>query len=142
MWKHCDRTDEYISLHDCHATKISYEEGILTFGFEDGIWVCQGHPDNTVDKTVRTDGAEVRFQLSGQVLPQLTAGGLVVIPTGTQRAQQERNFNDIHSDPSLCSLIWDGFFLHQQQVGENCVGQQEALRGQIPATVEVFWQRP
>ena len=63
MWKHCDTTDEYISLHDCHGTKVSYEEGILTFGFEDGIWIVPGHPDNTVGKTVRTDGAEVKFFL-------------------------------------------------------------------------------
>lgn len=66
MWKHCDITDEHISLHDCHATKISYEKGLLTFGFEDGIWVCQGHPDNTVDKTVRTDEAEARFFLESE----------------------------------------------------------------------------
>lgn len=66
MWKHCDITDEHISLHDCHATKISYEKGLLTFGFEDGIWVCQGHPDNMVDKTVRTDEAEARFFLESE----------------------------------------------------------------------------
>ncbi len=66
MWKHCDTTDEYISLHDCHATKISYEKGVLTFGFEDGIWVAQGHTDNTVDKTVRTSEAEVRFILESE----------------------------------------------------------------------------
>lgn len=63
MWKHCDTTDEYISLHDCHGTKVSYQEGILTFGFEDGIWIVPGHPDNTSDKTVRTDEAEVKFFL-------------------------------------------------------------------------------
>ena len=63
MWKHCDTTDKFISLHDCHATKVAYEQGILTLGFEDGIWVCPGHPDSTIDKTVRTDGAEVRFFL-------------------------------------------------------------------------------
>ena len=63
MWKHCDTTDEFISLHDCHATKISYGKGILTFGFEDGIWICPGHPDSTIDKTVRTNKAEVRFFL-------------------------------------------------------------------------------
>lgn len=63
MWKHCDRTDEYISLHDCHATKIAFEKGVLTFGFADGIWVCPGHPNSTIDKTVRTNEAEVRFFL-------------------------------------------------------------------------------
>ena len=63
MWKHFDTTDEYISLHDCHGTKVSYEEGILTFGFEEGIWIVPGHPDNMVDETVRTDEAEVKFFL-------------------------------------------------------------------------------
>lgn len=63
MWKHCDTTDEYISLHDCHGTKVSYEEGILTFGFEEGIWIVPGHPDSMVDETVRTDEAEVKFFL-------------------------------------------------------------------------------
>ena len=63
MYKYCDINDEYISLHDCHATKIIYENGILTFVFNDGIWVTQGHPSNSSDKTLRTDVAEVKFYL-------------------------------------------------------------------------------
>lgn len=63
MYKHYDIDDKYISLHDCHATNISYDNGVLTFTFDDGIWVVKGHPDNTVDKTVRTDTAAVRFYL-------------------------------------------------------------------------------
>ena len=63
MYKHCDINDEYINLHDCHATKVIYENGVLTFVFHDGIWVIQGHPSNIVDKTLRTDVAEVEFHL-------------------------------------------------------------------------------
>ena len=63
MYKHCDISDEYISLHDCHATKVTYENGVLTFVFQEGIWVVQGHPSNTTDKTLRTDVAEVEFYL-------------------------------------------------------------------------------
>ena len=63
MWKHCGNDDEYVSLHDCHATKITYENGVLTFVFEDGVWIIKGHPSNLVDATVRTDMAEARFYL-------------------------------------------------------------------------------
>lgn len=62
MYKHCDN-DEFISLHDCHATKVLFENGILTFGFEDGFWIVPGHPENVTDKTIRTDSAEVQFVL-------------------------------------------------------------------------------
>ena len=63
MWKHCDNNDEYVSLHDCHATKILYENNVLTFVFSDGIWIAKGHPDNETDKTVCTDMAEAKFYL-------------------------------------------------------------------------------
>ena len=63
MYKHCDVDSEYISLHDSHATNIKYEKGVLSFVFQDGIWVIKGHPSNMTDKTVRTDVAEVKFHL-------------------------------------------------------------------------------
>ncbi len=63
MYKHCDCDDKHISLHDCHATKVVNENGILTFVFQDGIWVTPEHPSNTTDKVLRTDVAEVNFQL-------------------------------------------------------------------------------
>lgn len=63
MYKHCDIDDEYISLHDCHATKVINENGVLAFVFRDGIWVTQGHPSNIADKTLCTDVAEVEFYL-------------------------------------------------------------------------------
>lgn len=62
MYKHCNN-DEYISLHDCHAAKILFENGVLTFVFDEGFWVTDKHPSNTTDKTVRTGVAEARFYL-------------------------------------------------------------------------------
>lgn len=38
MYLHSDN-DEFISLHDCHATKVLFENGVLTFVFEDGFWI-------------------------------------------------------------------------------------------------------
>ena len=63
MYKHCDVDNEYISLHDCHAIEILCKKGILTFVFQEGIFITEGHPKNTVGKTVRTDKAEVKFCL-------------------------------------------------------------------------------
>lgn len=63
MYKHCDVSDAYISLHDCHAASILYENGVITFTFPDGIWVTNECPDNALKKTVRTDMAEVQISL-------------------------------------------------------------------------------
>ena len=63
MYKHCDTSDEYISLHDCHATSIVYDNGVITFIFPDGIWVTNECPSNELGKTVRTDKAEVKLYL-------------------------------------------------------------------------------
>lgn len=63
MFKHYDTDDNHISLHDCHVTKATYEDGIMTFGFEDGIWILEGHLSNDLNKIVRTDTAYVQFCL-------------------------------------------------------------------------------
>lgn len=63
MYKHCDNESTFISLHDCHATKVFFENGILRFVFQDGIWVSKEHSHNMTGKTVRTDVAEVEFFL-------------------------------------------------------------------------------
>lgn len=63
MYKHCYISDEYISLHDCHATRVLYENGVITFVFPNGIWVAKENPGNKLCKTVRTDMAEVKFSL-------------------------------------------------------------------------------
>jgi hypothetical protein len=66
MWKYCDSNCKFISLHDCHATEISFEKGILTLVFDDGIWLTEEHPSNSLGKTVRTDRAEVQFHLTSE----------------------------------------------------------------------------
>ena len=63
MYKHCDSNDEYVSLHDCRATKVTFENGVLKFVFQDGFWITQGHPDNMLHKTDRTGESEVKFLL-------------------------------------------------------------------------------
>ena len=51
MYKHCDINGERISLHDCRATAMSYEKGVVTFIFPDGIWLGNEHPDNATGKS-------------------------------------------------------------------------------------------
>lgn len=63
MYKHYDTTDELISLHDCKAEKLSFENGILSFYLSDGFWVLSNHEENCFEKTVKTDAAQVQFHL-------------------------------------------------------------------------------
>ena len=64
MYQHCEQSDAHISLHDCHAAKIQCADNILTFFFEDGFWITGEHPENPTGNVVRTDRAEVRFELN------------------------------------------------------------------------------
>ena len=50
-----------LTLHDCLADKIMYENGILRFYFADGFWVTPNHEANSLGKTVRTDASQVDF---------------------------------------------------------------------------------
>lgn len=63
MYKYFDADGDYLSLHDCRATKAKCENGILSFVFPEGIWVAPRHPDNTKGKTICTDEALVEFTL-------------------------------------------------------------------------------
>lgn len=63
MYKYCESNDEHISLHDCHATNIQFENGVVKFFFEDGIWISSEYGGNQLGKTVRTDKAMVAFSL-------------------------------------------------------------------------------
>lgn len=63
MWKYCENDNRYVSLHDCHATQVLYEKGVLTFVFDEGIWISEEYPHNMFDKIVRTDRAEVKCYL-------------------------------------------------------------------------------
>ncbi|MDO5559862.1 MAG: hypothetical protein Q4F95_09725 [Oscillospiraceae bacterium] len=63
MYEHCDLNDSCISLHDCHAEKMNYENGILSFVFPDGFWITDKHPCNKSDNCVRTSSSQVDFQI-------------------------------------------------------------------------------
>lgn len=66
MYKHCDLNDNYISLHDCHAERINFENGVLSFIFPDGFWVAEEHCRNESNDTVRTDFAQVDFRIADE----------------------------------------------------------------------------
>ena len=59
--------DEYhgkeLTLHDCIANKISFENNILSFCLPDGFWVTPHHKENSYEKTVRTDASVVDFSI-------------------------------------------------------------------------------
>lgn len=50
-----------LTLHDCVAEKILYQDGILHFHFADGFWITPSHEENSLDKTVRTSASQVDF---------------------------------------------------------------------------------
>jgi hypothetical protein len=59
--------DEYhgkeLTLHDCIANKIAFENNILSFCLPDGFWVTPHHKENSYEKTVRTDASVVDFSI-------------------------------------------------------------------------------
>lgn len=66
MYPRCETNDQLVSLHDCHGTHITCEEGVLTISFPDGIWLMPEHPDNKTHQVVRTKAAQVLFHLDPQ----------------------------------------------------------------------------
>lgn len=64
MYKCFDRNaSDDISLHDCRATKVFIRKGILSFEFEDGLWISEKNRHNPYGKMVRTDKSRVDFRL-------------------------------------------------------------------------------
>lgn len=63
MYTYCDTDDRHISLHDCHAKKMTFENGILSFVFPDGFWISQQHALNHSENTVRTGPSQVDFEI-------------------------------------------------------------------------------
>ena len=59
--------DEYhgkkLTLHDCTADKILFENNTLRFYLPDGFWVTPHHEENSSEKTVRTDVSVVDFSI-------------------------------------------------------------------------------
>lgn len=63
MYEHRDLNDYYISLHDCHAEKMNFDNGVLSFVFPDGFWITEQHPQNESNNIVRTNSSQVDFQI-------------------------------------------------------------------------------
>lgn len=62
-YSHCDFDDRNISLHDCKAEKMSFDNGVLSFVFPDGFWALQQHPCNESGNAVRTDMSQADFNI-------------------------------------------------------------------------------
>lgn len=62
-FKHCDREEKYILLHDCKATHAYFKRGVLGFDFEDGFWVTPEHPCSELSELVRSDFSKVEYVL-------------------------------------------------------------------------------
>lgn len=60
---HCDNSEKNLTLHDCIADRAYFEDGKLIFEFDDGFWIGADHPENNLNKMVRTDFAKVEFVL-------------------------------------------------------------------------------
>lgn len=60
---HCDHNEKHISLHDCIAERVCFENGKLIFEFSDGFWISPNHPKNNLSDCVRTDAARVEYTL-------------------------------------------------------------------------------
>ena len=65
-FQHCDPDAFHgmeLTLYDCVADRISYENNTLRFYLPDGFWVTPHHRANTCGKVVRTDAALVDFSI-------------------------------------------------------------------------------
>ena len=63
-YQHFDTNDAWLILHDCVAERILWKDGVLSFGFPEGIWVSPLHEANSLEKIVKTDAAKVDFYLT------------------------------------------------------------------------------
>lgn len=66
MYRYCETDDSFITLHDCKAERLAFNNGILSFFFSDGFWILENHPKNNLKKTVKTDKAQVDFQITDE----------------------------------------------------------------------------
>ena len=55
MFNHSEFNNEHITLHDCCANSMNYENGVLSFVFPEGFWVTPQHNKNESDQIVRAD---------------------------------------------------------------------------------------
>ncbi len=65
-FKHTDPDDFYdkeLTLHDCIADKISFDNHTLRFYLPDGFWITPYHIENNSEKVMRTDASVVDFSI-------------------------------------------------------------------------------
>lgn len=67
VYTHIDTDDSALSLHDCRANKIQFENGILSFCFENGFWIMPSHRASDYTEIVRTDYSQVDYHLNDEV---------------------------------------------------------------------------
>ena len=96
-YKHNDTEGKHLSLHDCNATEVSFENGVLSFFMEDGFWIASTHPENGTGNTVRTDSSVVEFHLERAIFED------VLIYVFTKNAFGKV----VRSEVSLSKLISD-----------------------------------
>lgn len=62
----------HISLHDCRATQMTLEKGVLSLTFPEGIWVTPDHEANPTGNVVRTGEARVEFTIADEEIDGIT----------------------------------------------------------------------
>ena len=65
-YRHNEKNEEHLTLHDCRAVWVELKHGVLSFWFDEGFWVMGSHPENPTGKTVRTGPARVDYVLREQ----------------------------------------------------------------------------
>lgn len=85
-YHHQDTDARFLSLHDCSAEKVSYEQETLSVYFPDGFWLLENHPENPTGEVVKTDAAKVAFS----VLDEGTDGVTVYTFGKTKRGRSVR----------------------------------------------------
>ncbi len=66
MYKHNESENEYISISDCRAEKISFDGSVLSFFFPNGFWITSLYPENISENTVRTDSSKIDFHVTNE----------------------------------------------------------------------------
>ena len=62
-FSHCNQDEQYLTLHDCIATRAYFEKNNLGFEFNNGFWILPEHPESNLSKPVRTDFAKAEYTL-------------------------------------------------------------------------------
>ena len=99
--------EKELSLHDCVADQIVFENGVLYFHLPDGLWVTPHHRGNTCEKVVRSGEALVKFSV--QDIDDITVDVLTRNPwtrkTNVEFGDMEQLISAINSGKSTIEFI-------------------------------------